>query len=624
MNSNLGLVIRCVAIMVFFIFGMTSAMADSQSKELEMAISYRFVPEPVNTDQILKLDPELLNPHHSRWVLQRKIELKGLNIRKLGQGRYGVEVQGIESSALGYIRGEGPWYRSLKEFPCSKDPDDRFATEEGSRQAVDLAGQKWAELIKSKASLMSLKLSKVSAYAPELALKKGLQIYRYWLRDLEKEWLQISRISIRSFEWSFYQKQAHRQSMCHSKIASRGSLYRPTPWSAMMETPPLTEPDQGWEKPLVRAPARRWNGMFSVRLDVEIGSRILNGQFLIDSDTPRSVLSPAWLNGEGILPALIQNPGLPLENVSVMGESGMAFVGSVDRVSMSGLDLDIEDFLLYNTDFFLPPETRSSCCDGVLGVDFLKKYVVQFNPGKVDEILIWSREKFRPVTRIETERSKTGNEFVNPVWIETHMNSKGKLVSDDCRFTADRSSFAKTIHWDTGNDAALEALPETTPSAGTVGNLECDKKKLAQNVQVDRVSTESVGNWGYSMVGGIAFLARGPFTFDLPHGRIWFSKTTLDAPILKNQSGLHLKYFREDGDRVLRVVEIEPSSHATALIRQGMRVGTRILRVDFQPASEMNIWDVERRLAGAFGDSVTLEWPAKKGRELKVVPLKVR
>ena len=99
-------------------------------------------------------------------------------------------------------------------------------------------------------------------------------------------------------------------------------------------------------KVLVRAPARRWNGLFSVRLNVLIGLKRLSGQFLVDSGAGKSVISPKWLESQGVLPVLVQSPDTRLQRVNWSGGSGLATQAVVDGVDMSGFELSLRDFLL--------------------------------------------------------------------------------------------------------------------------------------------------------------------------------------------------------------------------------------------------------------------------------------
>lgn len=620
MRSHLGSVIKSVAItMLIFVLGAASATAQTPRGNLKLDTSYEFVHEPVNTDQIFKLDPELVNPHQARWVLNRKVQLKGMEVRQIGRNRFGVRTEGVDSKASGYVRGEGPWYSPWSEFSCATQ-DENFATPEGARHAVDAAAQNWQDLLKSQLRTLSVKLNQVSGSSAEFALKEGLQIYQAWLRKLEKQWRQKIDSHVEFAERRFYQKKGAELGLCgvrkkqHPPLRSARALRMESP-------PPFPSLSEGWVKPLARAPVRRWDGLYSVRLNIEIGSQVLNGQFLIDSDTPNSVISSIWLDNEGVIPSLIRNFHIPPESISVMGTSSVAPVAEVDRVTLSGLQLDLSEFHIYDTDFFLPPQFSAPCCDGVLGADFLRKYVIQFNPGPPNELLIWPREGFSPLVRSEDEKSRTGSELVNPTWIETHINAQGKLVSDDCKWSSARSSYKAIVHWDTGDDVELEASQGAFPPGMTRGELKCDQKTLIQNARLSQGTRKTPG---YSLTGGIAFLSRGPFTLDLPHGRLWFSKITLDAPIRKNESGLTLNYSIKNKKRVLEVDRIQPGSLARELTQEGLRPGMSISAIDSKPVSQMDIWEVDQRLAGAYGDRVTLEWITPSGREIKKVPLKIR
>jgi len=621
MRSHRGSVIKSAAIMMlFFVLGASSATAQTRRGNLKLDTSYEFVNEPVNTDQIFKHDPQLVNPHQARWVLSRKVQLKGMDVRHLGRNRFGVHTEGVDSKALGYVRGNGPWYSNWSEFPCATKQNEIFATAEGARHAVDAAAQYWEELVKSQLYALSRKLSEVSGSSPEVALKEGLQIYQAWLRKLEKQWRQKGDSRVYSAEWHFYQKQAAQSNLCgiRKKVHPPVSLAR----SFRIESPPpFPSLSEGWVKPLARAPVRRWDGLYSIRLNIEIGSQVLSGQFLIDSDTPHSVISSIWLENEGVLPSLIRNFHIPPEPISVMGTSDIAPVAEVDRVTMSGFPIDLSEFHIYDTDFFLPPQFTAPCCDGVLGSDFLRKYVVQFNPGPPNEFLIWPREGFSPLVRSEDEKSRTGSELVDPTWIETHINPQGKLVSDDCKWSSSRTFFKAIVHWDTGDDVELEASPGVFSPQMTRGTLECDQKILIQNTRLTRGTRKTSG---YSLTGGIAFLSRGPFTMDLPHGRLWFSKTALDAPIRKNESGLTLNYSIKNKKRVLEVDRIQPGSLAKELVQEGLKLGMSISAIDSKPVSQMDLWEVDQRLAGAYGDRVILEWKTPSGTEIKKVPLKIR
>jgi hypothetical protein len=595
---------RKAAFLIFAIMGFLGNVRSGLA--LDLVTSYRFSPDVVTTEKIQALDPELLNPHRQRWVLNRKIQLKGLEaVFSRSKQSYGISATTLESTALGHIRKEGPWYRPWSEFSCRKEMDRRFATAVGARWAVDSAAKAWKELLQIEEPKLAGILQKVSAQSPEKALKKALQQYDLWLRRLEKSWQQSSLPRVDAEEWAFYLREAKVHHFCSNKAPSDLP-----PWSAMMEPAASwsRESDSaGVEMPLARAPAKRWNGMFSVRLNIEVGARTLNGQFLVDSGTERSVLSSSWLTGQGVLPALIELPGAPLEKVAVSAEeTAAAPLGVVDRVMLSGLQLDLTDFLIYDTDLFFPPQYRTFCCDGILGADFLRKYVVEFYPGQANEIRIWSREGYRPVSIAENRKSYSGLELTEPVWIEAAVaqkgNRKGTPLSENC-WVNER----ETVFWETGNAAALRGkTTEKQQSARKKGTLSCDGQSLLEELKLSASGSAT-------LEAGMALLGRGAFVMDLPHGRIWFSKKGLKEPLRKNNSGLKVQFYRGQEGRYLQVAAIAPGSPAAVLRKLGLKPGMEILHVDAKPASELDIWQVEQILSGAEGSSVTLQWSVKGG-----------
>jgi C-terminal processing protease CtpA/Prc len=115
--------------------------------------------------------------------------------------------------------------------------------------------------------------------------------------------------------------------------------------------------------------------------------------------------------------------------------------------------------------------------------------------------------------------------------------------------------------------------------------------------------------------------ASATIVFDLPHGRVWYSPEELAAPDYKNTSGLTLNYTYIKGDRALVVQSIQPKSVASQLEKAGLKKGMVVTEIDELPTLEMDLWEVNRRLAGVYGDTVKLQWQTQKG--FQVEPLRV-
>jgi C-terminal processing protease CtpA/Prc len=97
----------------------------------------------------------------------------------------------------------------------------------------------------------------------------------------------------------------------------------------------------------------------------------------------------------------------------------------------------------------------------------------------------------------------------------------------------------------------------------------------------------------------------------------------INRALLTNQSGLDLIY-RENGsrERELVVKKITPKSPASELQREGLKVGSVITEFDEIPVSELDEWQVLRRLSGAYGKKVIIQWQTAAGPKLSSFQLK--
>jgi hypothetical protein len=519
---NLGLLLCNVA-------GLSPGFAATQDPELTVQAEYQLLSERFSTEQVARLDPNQTFPHRQRWLVSRHAEITGLKAFVRPGGKYGVKATGIVSVAQGYLKVPGPWYQTLQSFDCKTKPDSEFETFEGAGRAASAAGNYWSELLEQEKLKLSFQLKKVSEKTEGAALDQGDRTFRKWLRNLYPLWRTEVEQKGRQEEWKSYLTDALVEKICPRPVSSM-SLPKLS-WKAMMEPvastpPPIT-------KLLARAPVRLWDGFFSVRLSVGAAGKTLNGRFLIDPGAQESIISPAWLESQGIFPLWVilpnQSPARVTWSGPWEGNGSLAPLADVESVSLSGLSLPMSRFLLKETEFFSPPNYIGTCCDGVLGTDFLKLFPMEFQSTAPAEVRVWPIENFRGP--------------LDSQWLEL------------------------------GEIPARE-LP-----------------------------------------------AQGNFTYDLPHGRIWFpaSHPQKQAPKV-NQSGLELEYNLIKGERVLLVKRILPRSKAyRQLVKAGLKVGAQITQIDSKPVEEIDITEVEQRLAGNFGDSVSLQW--KIGKSLKMAPL---
>jgi len=605
----------------------------SRPLRLELASSYQQSSDPLTTDLLGKLDPQVKNPHLARWALARKTELKGLSVVRHSDGVYGLTAQAVSSQSQGYVRPVGPWFQPLKNFPCTSESTEWFATQEGATLAAAHAAELWSHSLSEEIHSLSTMLSQVKVQSPETAQTRGEMIFQVWLSQLEKRWRSHGVRESKKSEWSFYSKLAKDEGVCprssemsHIKILAPKSLMEP-----LSGSPPQ------WNQILARAPARLWNGLFSVRLNVTVSGRKLNGRFLIDSTAPRSVISPVWLESQGIYPSWILIPDAQPERVSWSGlwneQMPLSRLVQVEQVELSGLQLPLQQFLLAETEFFSPPENLGSCCDGVLGVDFLRLYPIEFQSQAPSEMRVWPRDKFlwsADTPWAELSETEDGS-LVSRCELHFGAQPEGITSSSLPSSTQERPYPSKHlekilgVRWDTGIEHALQIHTPwqsqyRAKSQGEGAQIQCDSLVLAEGLEPQLPNPPP----GFSPLGllaekypaanlGMSLLGQSRFTLDLPHGRIWFDQKSLPLkPMKKNQSGLILKFLKENGERQLRVEQLKSHSLASSLSKNGLRVGATLLEINATSVDELDLWEVDRILSGAHGNFIKLKWQFKK------------
>jgi hypothetical protein len=576
--------------------------------------------EPLTTEGIWKLDPGELNPHHRRWVLKRDVYLAGLETVQTGDS-YSIRGGEIVGDTVAYVRPAGSYFSSINSFPCSEKEADWFGTEEGSHFAADIAAKEWEHFLGDEKFKLELKLRNIHSEFPEVALKNARVIFTGWLADLDSEWRARGLKKVRDEEWARYQRDAKEDGVCSNKKLKNVS--EPN-WQSVMG--PVSGPEH-LGNVLAIAPARRWGGLFSVRVTLKVAEKDLVGKFLIDSGAATSVISPVFLAAQGIKPDWIEVPQTMPKRVYWSGGSGIGKIGEAAEVKVSGFPIDVHRFVITDTDFFGPPDSFATCCDGILGSDFLRLYTVLLDPSIPNEVRIYPREGFQFDTKDYT-------------WIEASSNPQGQIVSG-CTITpadsSDKATSIQGIQWDTGNESALQfatPLYRSLQKESRHWNLTCAETPISQSILISPKEAEyqspdetletasRVAAPGPASVG-MEIMGRGQVAFDLSHGKIWFTKKGLQTPLVQNRSGLTLEFQYHNGERVLRVLGIHGKSEASKLPHAGIQVGTLITKIDSKDVSEMDQWEVDQRLSGAYGPTAVLEWHPNKKTE-KTANLQVR
>jgi len=603
-----------VLVMIFLVHNEKIA-AETRQQGLTLRATFVTSDQKLTNEKAYKIDPSEANPHRQRWMLQKNVDLIGLKPVKKGE-KYTVTATEVVAVTKLYVRGSGPWYRDFAEFSCAKNPDDWFATEEGSAQAGRAGATIWEEILDIGRTRLPFLFSRILVDTPDAAVTVGKYTFSIWLKAMEAEWAVKGQNKARIAEWQHYFESAQSVGLCKRTKTKQKAVKKQdktVDWGSMIEP----SKKEGFNKLLARAPARRWDGIYSVRLSINVGGVVLNGQFMIDSGAKVSAISPNFLKNQGINPTIIEVAGVPPQRVVWSGGSGVGKRVGVTSASLSGFKLPYREFLLLETELFYPPDYSSTCCDGVLGTDFLRLYAVEFEPTTPPAIKVWDRDTF--------SLSEDSN-----IWVEVSSNPKGHLISD-CDMVSKTGKQISYARWDSGSEMAVDVhIPwQKLARAGKEPwNFRCGSKMISEDVPItfpDPLTEDQSSHFRSKVPGlnvGMALLGRGNFAFDLSNGRLWLRKDALKLPIYVNTTGLELEYvMNEDNDRELRVTSIEPKSRAQVLAKEGLRKGALITAIDSKPAEEMDLWDVEQRLAGAYGKNLTIIWKTKTG--LKAAPLKV-
>ena len=541
--------------------------------DLELQSTTVTSPDPLKPEDFASIDPGVTNPHLERWALGRMVELQGLGPRILPQGAFGVMATGLDARSVIHLREGGPWYQSLKQFPCSsKGPKPEYSTQEGARALAGGAARVWEDLLVDRKLKLTVELSRIASPSEASALEKARRVFKEWLALTDQEWRERLATDLVPKQWKTYRREAQASGFCETKATANVSQdVWPDTWMPLSQSSPAVVSQSAREappQPLFRAPAKRVGGYYTVHLDVRVGDRSVSGQFLVDPSSPESVISPTWLIAQGVQPVWVEIPEAMPTHVRVKagdGATGLAKMAFFDDVTTSGFSLPVHRFQVFDvSSIFDEPASPEPCCSGVLGQDFLSRYVVEFHPEEPMEMLIWKVDG----PRWSDER----------LWVELRrVPAPGQPLG------------------------VYDFITACSPRIQALG-----LPKLCES-PVD-VMRNSVGT----------------LVFDVPHGKLWFSKKELEAPIYRNRSGLELKYGYLNKNRALLVKSIAKTGAVRELVREGLREGDRILEVDGIPSAQMGIWDVNQRLSGAFGNKVTLKWSSRAQRnqeKVKVEPL---
>lgn len=613
---------------------------------LQLELKSSWSDRKLETREVRSIDPMVLNPFFSRWVLKRPVELQVLDVSstktKKGARRPSTEAR-LQSAILKtqtvmFKRTEmAVEHTDIKTaFPCthSQQIDFDFSTPIGIQYAAEVARDEWHALLQKNAKKLETKLATLRHEKQEAVHAGAQKIFQEWLENLDFEWAASSEKLVRRKEWLFYAKEAG----CTTVLSTPEKNF--TFQERHRKNLPFSEqPLKSGETPsrrlnsdaLARVPAKLWEGLYSVRMSVDVGDKLLNGQFLIDSTTQESLMSSSFLRWQGMNPVFLTEFGRRKHLVEWISGSGESIPLYVFGVRIGTHTLPLHEFYLADTELFGPPDYKKSCCDGVLGLDFLRHYRVEWLDEPSKAIRIWD----------QTVSIDDGTWL----WVPVYFDQERKKPTSDCVLhatDADASSSKEPakaklqgVRW---SSASATSVDIHKPWQSTVAklarghrvqwNLECptDVPNMTKSPIASQLIPSIPEGGGKrhasaypSSTVGIEILGRGPVMWDLPNGRIGFNKETLKTPVWQNRSGLELEFsFNDQGDRVLKVSEIHLKTSAALLKKEGLQVGSEITLLDGIPADDLDKNAVDRLLRGQGWSlqldksHLSLEWRVKK------------
>ncbi len=591
--------------------------------ETSVQSRYQFSHQALTTDQIGILDPTLSNPHRQLWVLIRDTQILETKIIAVAPQQYGVQILSLQVAAQGRQRGPGPWYvsdpsllcPSLSTFlsqPFDSETSLAYATQEGVQRTLARAAELWEELLRHHQIQLNGLLQSVTENSEKKALQKSETLFQRWLQRMNTHWNTLSILALQKETWKFYQTEIRTLCSGLSTVTAPSEetpeispssflISGLQPWDQRMESPPpiSSHPPSS----VVQTPIRLWKGLTSVHLEVQIQGKPLQGQFLIDSVAPFSILSPEWLNSKGIDPHWYPIERAPLFPVTWSDRppdpirlAPQVFVEK-SRLSPHSLpgSLSLSSFLLFPTPLFQSPEFIGSCCDGILGIDFLKLFPIEWVLTAPKGIRMWPRVGFQKSPPYE--------------WIEIHETSQGDLRSS-CLFHSAGTEFPVEIRWATGSSLSFKI----DPPAGSLTSQVFSKPELRCHSTNPRlvISLPETLRIAQTLKKrpliqiGMPFLLSNHAIFDLPHGKLWL-KTPFHYP--NARPPVELEYHLEKGERILRVKSIETTS---PFYRAGLRARFEITQLNEQNPADLDLWEVNQYLIHSRGAELTLQWKKKE------------
>lgn len=535
-----------VSLFFFLILLQWPSALGAESTAIDVRTSYEKGGE-LTTAQALALSPEKFNPRLARYRVVP--DLSVLELKTQGNPQKGWSLGSATLTATAKI-----WMRS--------GAGDSARTTACVESAATKEAQAWGQWVKKNTSTLTEALKSLHAYDEASVLARA----RVMVQEFGGETVRAWRLATAS--------EDGQASQCGGK--------------SLPEAPSARQIREGesrsWTdiRPLARVPLKRWDRQVTARVQLWQGGKALNGQFLVDPTAPQSIVSPAWLEGQGLPPDWVKVKERPATRVRTGGaidDTTKSEWIRVDGAELSGLKIPVTEFQVAEVELYGQPEATSECCDGVLGADLLTRYVVETRLDGLHELDLYDAEKYRPPTDWGS---------ADLIW----RNSQGWV--SDCEWgTAPGSQV--TWNW---TDQSLLTWPKAAPPKTSV-DLRCGQQLFGS---VPYARSGSTASAGFMAIDGRRLV------WDFPQGRLRFPSQPhfyLDPRPQPNRTGVKILYEFRSASRVARIKSLKKG------VLPGALVGDEVVSVGGRATEKLAQWELDALLSAPGPKDLEVQWRSK-------------
>ena len=280
-------------------------------------------------------------------------------------------------------------------------------------------------------------------------------------------------------------------------------------------------------------------------------------------------------------------------------------------------------------DFSKLREITGQKVDGVLGMSFLRKYIIQMNFDTGEVLFMtpdyrkhpeWGQEvnlikRAVAAGGIPAIAAKLFKKYQLPLILDTGAPLTGLLSR-----TVFRSLQTDKLIKKTAETTAMTLKGPTVQVNGRVDGLQIGKFEY-KNLIMEKGTEGGVGG-----VAGLGFLSRHIVTFDFPALKLYLKKgKRFDVPDQLDMSGLHLLLNKNPNPKKKGYVKLVQAVDAgSPAAKAGIKAGDYIFKIDGKKTSKMSLAQVRNMLKAGDGKTyvVVFARTTKTGDSYKTKGLK--